>query len=128
MLESLAVWSSSSPDYVAAMAGALIPADVTLEFQWSRSRCVHRYHAERQEAYWVKDLKKVKRRGEDLRRVLIVDDSPEKLQRNYGNAVYVRPFEGDPTDRELEQLAPYLLSLADCGDFRRIEKRGWRKK
>lgn len=33
---------------------------------------------ERQEAYWVKDLRKVKRRGEDLRRVLVVDDSPEK--------------------------------------------------
>ena len=76
--------------------------------------------------YWVKDLKKVKRLGYDLNRMLMVDDTPSKLQRNYGNAVYVSSFEGDPADRELLSLAPYLLSLVDCDDFRTIEKRGWR--
>ena len=122
----LAIWSSSTADYVATIVRAVFPAEIILTFQWSRLRCTHRYHPERQESYWVKDLKKVKRLGYDLCRVLVVDDSPEKLERNYGNAVYVKPFEGDPTDRELQRLGPYLVGLAGHPDFRAVEKRGWR--
>lgn len=122
----LAIWSSSTADYVAAMVRAILPPKISLQFQWSRLRCTHRYHPERQNTYWVKDLKKVKRLGYDLCRVLIVDDSPEKLERNNGNAVYVKPFEGDPTDQEIQHLGPYLLGLADQLDFRAVEKRGWR--
>jgi RNA polymerase II subunit A small phosphatase-like protein len=75
----------------------------------------------------VKDLKKVKRKGYDLGRVLIVDDTPQKVERNFGNAVYVRPYFGDPEDNELAQLAPYLESLRACGNVRAVEKRGWRR-
>ena len=32
-------------------------------------------------------------------------------QRNYGNAVYVSPFEGDPDDAKLDLLANCLTSL-----------------
>jgi TFIIF-interacting CTD phosphatase-like protein len=122
----LAVWSSSSADYVSAVLGELVTNESIFQFCWSRSRCTHRYHAEKQDSYWIKDLKKVKRLGYDPRRVLIVDDSPEKVERNYGNAINVRPFEGDPLDRELELLGPYLASLVDVPDFRSVEKRGWR--
>ena len=47
---------------------------------------------------------------------------------NYGNAVYVRPYEGDDQadDDELSKLAAYLRGLSGEPDFRRIEKRGWR--
>lgn len=124
----LAVWSSSTPDYVAVIVDRLFSQDFELQFQWGRDRCVQRYHPEWQSSYWVKDLKKVKRAGYDLDRVLIVDDTPRKLERNYGNAVYVRSFEGDQSDNELQQLAPYLMSLADCPNVRTIEKRGWRSR
>ena len=124
----LAVWSSSSSDYVAAITTQIIPDNVSLEFEWSRTRCVQRYHPEWQGMYWVKDLKKVKRLGYNLNRMLMVDDTPSKLERNYGNAVYVSSFEGDPVDQELKQLGPYLMSLVDVQDFRTIEKRGWRSK
>lgn len=92
----------------------------------SRSRCVERFHPEFRDRYWVKDLKKVKRRGENLGRVLIVDDTPRKLERNFGNAIYVRAFEGDSHDQELRLLQTYLQSLATCSDFRQVEKRNWR--
>jgi RNA polymerase II subunit A small phosphatase-like protein len=123
----LAVWSSSSSDYLTAILQHIVPAETRLEFAWSRERCVNRYHPELMERYWVKDLRKVKRLGYDLAQVLIVDDTALKVERNFGNAVYVRSFEGDPQDRELFSLAPYLKSLADHEDFRRIEKRNWRK-
>ncbi|WP_254512628.1 HAD family hydrolase [Anatilimnocola floriformis] len=123
----LAIWSSASADYVTVIVERMAPP-VELDFVWSRSRCTPRYHLELMERYWVKDLKKVKRLGFDLSRVLMVDDTPSKLERNFGNAVYVRPFEGDATDEELPRLATYLLSLAECADFRRVEKRGWRSR
>lgn len=122
----LAVWSSSTADYIAAITPQIVPKHVTLQFEWSRTRCIQRYHPEWQDMYWVKDLRKVQRRGYDLSRTLMVDDTPSKLERNYGNAVYISSFEGDPADRELQRLGPYLLSLVDCTDFRTIEKRDWR--
>jgi RNA polymerase II subunit A small phosphatase-like protein len=76
----------------------------------------------------LKDLNKIKRRGFDLARVLIVDDTPQKVHRHYGNAVYVRPFLGDPADEELLHLRKYLRSVSAVDNVRRIEKRGWRER
>ena len=61
-------------------------------------------------------------------RILIVDDTREKVCRNYGNAIYVTEFIGSNTDEELPQLARYLIHLRSEPNFRRIEKRGWRNK
>jgi len=122
----LAVWSSSSPDYAAAIASVVLPAGLDLKFVWGRDRCVQRFDGEQQAVYYVKDLRKVERQGYDLNQILIADDTPQKCARNYGNAVYVRPFLGDPNDTELERLAGYLKSLASCKNVRSIEKRNWR--
>ena len=122
----LAVWSSSSADYLHAVLEQAIPPDTALKFVWSRQRCVQRFDPEWRRQYFVKDLKKVKRQGYDLSRVLIVDDTPRKVERNYGNAVYVRAFVGDPDDNELPQLARYLRTLSELDDVRSVEKRGWR--
>jgi len=69
-----------------------------------------------------------KRRGYALERVLVVDDSPEKHTRNYGNLVRVEPFLGDPSDDELSHLARYLPTLAKAENVRSIEKRRWRQR
>lgn len=122
----LAVWSSSSSDYVAEAVHLVLPQDVSLAFAWSRDRCVQRYHPETKQRYYIKDLKKVKRLGYDLNRMLIADDTPLKVQRNYGNAVYVKEFAGDTTDEELKHLSVYLTSIARIANYRRLEKRNWR--
>lgn len=121
----LAVWTSSAPDYAECIRSHLF-ADVSLVFLWTRERCTGRFDAESQQRYWVKDLRKVKRAGYDLSRVLMVDDLPQALERNYGNLLTVKPFEGDPADAELRSLAPYLVGLACEENLRSIEKRGWR--
>ena len=74
-----------------------------------------------------KPLAKVRRMGWQLERVLIVDDTPEKCVRNYGNAVHPRPYEGDASDAELPLLASYLRTLKDELNVRSIEKRRWRE-
>lgn len=126
-LFKLALWSSSSPDYVQAIVSQIIPASVSLEFAWSRGRCITRFDPEWQSYYYVKDLRKVKRCGYDLNRTLIVDDTPRKVERNYGNAIYVTPWFGDDRhDNELQRLAAYLPKLCGEPNLRRIEKRNWK--
>jgi RNA polymerase II subunit A small phosphatase-like protein len=126
-LYDVAFWSSAGAAYVAAVLSGILPAGVEPVFAWSCGRCVRRLDPETGEDYFIKDLRKVRRLGFDLGRVLAVDDSPRKLERNYGNAVYVRPYLGEADDRELELLARYLASLRDVKDVRRLEKRQWQK-
>ena len=133
----LAVWSSASDDYVAEVVRQIIPPEITLEFSWGRSRCTPFrlprldergfYNYDYASSYeYAKRLKKVRRRGFSLQRVLIVDDTPAKVLHNYGNAIYVKPFYGDPNDTELPRLGAYLASLKDVENVRTIEKRNWR--
>ena len=133
----LAIWSSASDDYVAAIIQKIIPNDIPLEFVWGGSRCTYRrnYRLDEDRFYThdgnlhyrsFKILKKVKRQGYDINRILIVDDSPHKVQANYGNAIYPEPFTGDPKDTELMLLAKYLKMLKDETKVRQLEKRYWR--
>jgi len=120
----MAVWSSASDDYVEELVEAVVAPVVPLEFVWARSRGTFRRDLVFDEYFYAKDLYKVKRRGYDLSRVLIVDDDPQKVAKNYGNAVYITKFVGGP-DSMLSHLAPYLATLSTKPDFRRIEKRRW---
>lgn len=124
----LAIWTSSSASYAHAVIPQLWPEDLSLAFLWSRKRCTYRLDPEYRRAVWIKDLKKVKKRGYALERVIVVDDSPEKLARQYGNLVHVKPFVGEVGDDELKWLGLYLPELAQVENVRRVEKRGWRKR
>lgn len=135
----LAVWSSASEDYVQEIVQNILPAGVSLSFVWGRNRCTPiispqidfygRYNMDINSYYeYAKKLKKIKRRGYRLETTLIVDDTPAKLAFNYGNAIYIQPFEGEATDEELRKLMQYLPTLKDLPDVRYIEKRGWRTK
>lgn len=123
----LAVWTSSTRLYAEPVVASLFPPDLTLAFVWSRERCTMRFHPEHHDWEWAKNLGKLKRRGYRLEQVLMVDDTPAKLARHYGNLVRVRPFLGDLADRDLVQLGEYLPTLAAAPDVRKIEKRFWRK-
>lgn len=131
----LAVWSSASDDYVAEVVKNIVPKEIKLEFVWGRSRSVRKLDIDVDNAYagdywnhsfYIKPLKKVRRRGYNLDRVLIVDDTPHKCQRNYGNAIYPQEYQGNLEDSELKYLIQYLKTLKDKTNVRHIEKRGWR--
>jgi len=121
----LAVWTSSSPEYALEAVPNLIPSHISLEFVWTSERCTTHLNMETFERYWIKDLRKVKRRGYPLERVLMLDDSPEKLERHYGNWLPVSPFEGDPADTALHDILPVLERLSSLENVRRVEKRFW---
>lgn len=124
----LAIWSSASGDYVLDIARALRSNVREWIFVWSRSRCVQRMHPETFETIPIKDLRKAARSGYPLERILIVDDTREKVSRNYGNAIYIAEFVGSDDDQELSQLARFLICLHAEPNFRKIEKRGWRSR
>jgi RNA polymerase II subunit A small phosphatase-like protein len=124
----VAVWTSAGEHYASAVVAEIFDDPSQLLFVWSASRCTERIDRESGERYDLKDLKKVKRKGFPLERTLMIDDSPEKLGRQYGNHLRLHPFEGDAEDRELLDVLPFLDWLRMQDDFRRIEKRTWRKR
>lgn len=124
----VAIWSSATIDYVSEIAEAIRPESVSWQFVWGRDRCTQRMHPELFEIDYFKDLKKVKRLGYDLDHVLFVDDTPTKLARNFGNAIYINSFEGNLADDELKCLIRFLESVQSATNFRTMEKRGWRSR
>ena len=124
----VAVWTSSGEDYATAVVAEVFDDPSKLLFVYSSSRCTQRYDSDTAEHYFLKDLKKVKRKGFPLNRILMIDDSPEKLRRQYGNHLCLRPFEGDQGDRELLDVLPFLKWIRTQDDFRKIEKRDWRRR
>jgi TFIIF-interacting CTD phosphatase-like protein len=122
----VAVWTSSSTIYANEVAGAIFENLEKLQFVWTQGRCTWKLDPDSGEGHWIKDLKKVKRLGFSLESIVVIDDSPEKLKRSYGNTIYVTPFMGDALDQELRKLQAYLHWLKDVPNVRLIEKRYWR--
>jgi RNA polymerase II subunit A small phosphatase-like protein len=131
----LAIWSSASDLYVETVVANILPPEIEPRFVWGRSRATMRRASPSGDGSWLdpwdhlhylKPLAKVKRAGWRLERVLIVDDTPAKCVRNYGNAVYAAPWLGSQEDDELPRLARYLQTLKDEPNVRTIEKRRWR--
>lgn len=124
----LAVWSSADDTYVNDVVESIKPTEIEFEFVWARSRCTPRHDYELDKYVREKRLKKIKKQGFRLEKSLIVDDSPEKTRDNFGNAIYILPFEGDQNDNELNLLSEFLKTIKDSENVRTIEKRGWRNK
>jgi len=114
----VAVWSAAAVDYVEHVVQAIFPKPERLSFVWGRPRCTLRRDFQSATTYWLKDLKKVRRRGWALSDILVLDDKTESYRRNYGNLVRVSPFEGDPADRQLLDLVETLGRRAQRTDVR----------
>jgi TFIIF-interacting CTD phosphatase-like protein len=123
---TVAVWTASGAIYARqVVAGLLGDRAGELAFLWSSRRCTQRYDPDHQALVTRKPLRKVRRLGYSLDAVLIVDNTPETFAGNYGNAIRIWDFTGDPADDALPRLSRYLHTLGPVPDVRRIEKRGW---
>lgn len=132
---AVGIWSSASDEYVEAVAKLIVSEPDKLEFVWGHSKAsfsrVRRddgnsFFDPWNHRHYLKPLAKLKRFGWSLDQMLIVDDTPEKCARNYGNAIYPREYDGRDDDDELRLLARYLETLKDAPSLRRLEKRYWR--
>jgi RNA polymerase II subunit A small phosphatase-like protein len=123
----LAVWTSSSASYARVVVGEIFPRPDELKFVWCSDRCTVRYDHDTGEYSGTKYLRKLKKMGYRLERVLMLDDTPGKHTRNYGNLVPIRAFEGDVDDAELRDVLSFLDRLRGVENVRTIEKRYWRR-
>lgn len=126
-LYDLAIWSSGTCHYVHAVVAKIMPPNIQPVFIWCRDRCTPQLHPETRDHFYLKNLKKVKRLGYDLDRVLIVEDTAVNVRLNYGNAIFVASYFGQPKDDELRLLKDYLASIHSVANVRKLEKREWRQ-
>lgn len=123
----IGVWSAAGETYVQEIVSKIMPETVEPVIVWARNKCSMRRDIINDTYNYEKRLDKLKKKGYRLEQILIIDDSPEKARTNYGNAIYIKEFTGDPDDCELRFLYNYLLTLKNVDNVRTIEKRGWRK-
>ena len=129
----VAVWTSSTQDYADDVIQHLMidQGHGTPLFTYARDRCVHsripNYDAWGTSGHveYLKDLTKVKKFGFDKKDIIVVDDTPSKWKRNYGNLVRISEFWGEPYDNGLRSLMAFLGWLKNQPDIRTVEKRGW---
>ena len=126
----VAVWTPASSSYAVQIIRQTFPDEGKgLLFLWSGARCTQYFDAESYTYAEGKNLRKVYRKFKfPLSAIVMVDDSPEKLTRHYGNLIRVTPFLGDPEDDELPALTRYLTYLSDVESIRTLEKRRWRER
>ena len=125
--EGVAVWTAASRSMAEPVLDHLLDRN-RLAFLWCFDRCGRWWDPETGDIATQKNLRKLRKRGYDLRKLLFVDDTPQVLRRSYGNLIAVRPFFGEPEDNELLHLEQYLHELGPVENVRRIEKRGWRSR
>ncbi|MDY6939695.1 MAG: HAD family hydrolase [Cyanobacteriota bacterium] len=124
----VAVWTASSREYADRIVDRIFPKSSDLAFIWSRERSTVRVDWQTGEYDVIKDLKKVKRQGYSLEKILFVDDRPKNLVRQYSNLIRVNPFLGDRDDVEFRLLMPYLSTFLEIDNVRPIEKRNWQNR
>ena len=124
----VAIWTTAGNLFARIVVQELFKQPEDLEFVWSEEKCTMVYNHQLYEHQHLKNLAKIKKKGFDLEHVIMVDDTPSKLQKNYGNLVRINEYIGDKNDTELLKLIKYLDDLKSVENIRAIEKRGWQDK
>lgn len=122
----VAVWTSATNSYALEILKNILNQNQIPTFVWTRNRCTLSFDEELRESFLTKKMWKVKRKGYDLTKVVVIDDRPEQWRSSYGNLIRVKEYLGEKEDNELRLLTKYLEKIKDVEDVRQIEKRGWR--
>lgn len=64
-------------------------------------------------------------RGHPAGTLIVVDDSPEAWPGHAANVIAVSKYKGQPDDRELDLLLPFLEEVGATEDVRTVAKMGW---
>lgn len=124
---TLAIWTSARASYAYEICSNVFPT-LTPVFIYSEKHCLTGT-APDGTAHSIKPLKRVEQLGFNLKRVLIIDDSVEKLSHNPMNLLAIAPFypkslsnNKDSEDSELKNIQKSLEQLKHEENFLVIEK------
>ena len=109
----IAVWSSSSERYVEAVTAQLFGTAFPVAFSWAVSKCVQRVDPKSNGYVYIKDLRKALKHGYAADEIIMIDDSPEKLQRQPARHLCLPAFTGDPFDTELLGVIDRVKEMAN---------------
>lgn len=112
-LFEVAVWSSSSERYVEAVTEKLFGTSHPVAFSWAVSKCVQKIDTKSNGYVYIKDLRKALKHGYAAEEIIMIDDSPEKLQRQPTRHLCLSPFTGDPLDTELLAVIERVKAMAE---------------
>ncbi len=110
---SLVLFTASVRRYADAVLDLVDPSKL-IEKRFFRSSCL------RQNGEFIKDLANVTR---DLRRTIIVDNSPLAYSLHDENAVPIETWLDCAEDRELLDLIPFLIAIKNQEDIRTLLRR-----
>lgn len=122
---NIAIWTAATRDYAESILKNIGINEDDLIFFYCEENCTIRRDMESMKTYGVKNLNKLRKKGIDLERVLIVDDIAETAINNYGNLIHIKGFYDDLNDVELLKLISYLEKIKHESSYRKIDKRGW---
>jgi RNA polymerase II subunit A small phosphatase-like protein len=136
--ESVSIWTAASEGWMRGIIETF-PSQIRdrFLFTWSYDRLTRRQVGLMPTSGWVTEkplikmwrVRPAKDAGMTKHNTIIVEDTPSKCFKNYGNAVYVDSYGGAAGDDTLARLVLYLRDLADvldeCETVRATEKRGW---
>lgn len=107
MIYEVVVYTASMSKYANPLLDRLEPSGELICWRLFREACT------RQPSGYVKDLSKL---GRNLKKVIIIDNSPVCYSLQPDNAIPIKTWKEDASDRELLDLIPILRSLADVDD------------
>jgi RNA polymerase II subunit A small phosphatase-like protein len=108
----VAVWSSSSERYVEAVTAELFGTTFPVVFSWAVSKCVQKVDPRSNGYVYIKDLRKALKHGYTTDEIIMIDDTPEKLQRQPARHLCLPAFTGDPLDKELLGVIERIKTIA----------------
>jgi RNA polymerase II subunit A small phosphatase-like protein len=109
----VAVWSSSSERYVETVTAELFGTTFPVAFSWAVSKCVQKVDPRSNGYVYIKDLRKAIKHGYAADEIIMIDDSPEKLQRQPTRHLCLPAFTGDPLDTDLLGVIERIKAMAE---------------
>lgn len=124
--ETVSVWSNARSAWIAPILARIQEQCPHPGFHFVRTGDTRRAHSPQNAE--VKRLKKLYKAHPRLTQdnTLILDNTPATYHQNYGNAIGIRTWFGEPDDRELltitDRIRQWLPEFAERGTVRRTNK------
>lgn len=102
----IGIWSVADDEYVEQIVKKIIPKDIDLEFIWSRSWISPDSFDGKQ---YIKKMTELAHLGYKLDELLLIDDNEKNITINSPYSILIKPFKGNPKDKELQKICNQLF-------------------
>ncbi|KAI9259008.1 HAD-like domain-containing protein [Phascolomyces articulosus] len=101
------VWTAGDDEYAGMVRSVLDPENKLITHILTRRTCIRMRSTATNDIMYIKDLCAL---GRDLSRTFLVDNTPHVATLNLSNLIPIEAYQGDSSDKELDQLRRFLES------------------